>query len=259
MKRYDWISDSSGCIVRRPKDLLRLLCVGFLRLANLVSTCGKYDMPSLSCELEEPPDYIALYDHPSEYTRTDKTAVAFYLYDEVFDGQNGLYNAIKYCNQKQLSEFKERFSEVRCIISPDISLFGDFHVIEGLHRIFRARIISLWFAFEIGCAVIPHIPLITRPYLRHAIDGLEGCKMVAFSTKGYIRQPLERIALIKTVQYVVDRVKPRVIVVYDTCGSNTEAQKLFRYATDRDIKVVVVPNGLKERNIAKALDKGACK
>lgn len=85
-----------------------------------------------------------------------------------------------------------------------------------------------------------------------ALDGLEDCHVVAFSTKGYVDNPLEREILKQIVQLTVDTLDLHTIVVYDVCKDNHAVEDIFAYALERGIKVVVPMNTLKERNIAKA-------
>ena len=41
------------------------------------------------------------------------------------------------------------------------------------------------------------------------------------------------------------------IIVYDVCATNAKALKIFKYATERGIEVVIPDNMLKQRNAAK--------
>ena len=87
---------------RTPKDLRKLLNLSYLRYTNKTHAAGIHDLPALSCNTSVLPDYIALYNHPADYHHTPLTAVAFYLYDNEFDGKDGLYNAIYYDDAKRL-------------------------------------------------------------------------------------------------------------------------------------------------------------
>ena len=249
MKRFTRVVHENGLIEVIPIDFYDKLCLGQLRYTNLTTTHGRFELPEIPCNLDTPPDYIALYSQPCEYAKTKRTAVAFYQFDNIFDGKDGLYNAIRYNDAKRLELFKQRFSGVRCFISQDISLFGDVHIIENLHRIYRSRVVSLWLIHELGAAVIPHIPLLFSDYMKHAFDGLDNCSTVAFSTKGYVTGQIERELLTNTIRYAVDRLNLKLIVVYDTCGDGGETvRELFRYAIDRGVEVAIPNNSLKLRN-----------
>lgn len=75
------------------KDMMRLLNLNYLKLTNRTFSSGSADMPRIDCNIAVLPDFIALYSEPGLYRKTKKTAVAFYEYDSVFDGKNGLYQA----------------------------------------------------------------------------------------------------------------------------------------------------------------------
>jgi len=233
---------------RTPEDLRKLLNLSYLRYTNKTRACGPHDLPALSCNPPILPDYIALANHPGDFHRTPFTAVAFYLYDNEFDGEHGLYNAIYYGNERRQQYFKDRFEGVKFFISPDMSQFGDVDDLENHYRIKKSRVISIWLAMELGAVVIPHITFPTLESIDFSLDGLEDCSTVAFSTKGYVNDPVERAILEESVRYTVDRLNLKSIVVYDVCATNGNALEIFKYATDRGIEVVIPNNMLKERN-----------
>ncbi len=80
-------------------------------------------------------------------------------------------------------------------------------------------------------------------------SGIEKCSVVAFSTKGHIREREERELLIKAVKYSVDNLPLKTIVVYSVCGNDATSLELFQYAIDRGIKIVIPNNSLRERNM----------
>ena len=56
---------------------------------------------------------------------------------------------------------------------------------------------GLWFAIEMGAVVIPSITVPTPASVSFALDGLENCQVVAFSTKDYVNDVRERQTLKK--------------------------------------------------------------
>lgn len=97
--------------------------------------------------------------------------------------------------------------------------------------------------------VIPHISFPTLVCIDFALDGLEDCSVVAFSTKGCVRDEPERTILIEAVRYTVDSLPNlRSIVVYDVCADDSCALQIFAYAIEEGVEVVVPGNMLKERN-----------
>lgn len=255
MKKYEYHINEYGERVKVPKDLKKLLNLQYLRLANKTCSAGRHDLPELRCNTEVIPDYIALYNHPADYHKTQNTAVAFYLYDDGFDGINGLYNAIYYNNEKLLKQYKERFQGVKFFIAPDYSQLGDLDDIENNYRIKKARIVSLWLTLELGAIVIPNITYPTIDSLWFYLNGLESCNVVAFSTMGYVDDEVERAFLTEAVKITVDALPLKTIVIFDICGDNEAVNDIFAYARDKGIKIVVPDNIMKLRNSARKLER----
>ena len=127
------------------KELTKLLNLNYTKFSNRTKSVGENDFPELICKTKVYPDYLALYSETSKYHETDFTCVCFYQYDDEFDGKDGLFNAIYYGVEERLKYFKKRFEGVRFVITPDQSELGDVHRIENDYRIFKSRIIGLWF------------------------------------------------------------------------------------------------------------------
>ena len=104
---------------------------------------------------------------------------------------------------------------------------------------------------ELNAVVIPFITAPTPESVEFALDGLERCSVVAFSTKGYVDNPIERGVIKELVRLTVDTLDLKTIVVYDVCSTNDAVEDIFSYAKERGIEIVVPANALKERNSAK--------
>ena len=158
MKRSTYkILKSDGTSSRQSSDMYRLLNHNIQKLLNQTERTGEYGLPVLYCNSDSYPDYLALYNQPGDYHKTQNTGVCFYLYDKAFDGIHGLFNAIYYGDQKLLKFYKSRFHGVKYFISPDYSLFGDIQKIENLERLWKARIVAIWFILELHAVMIPNI------------------------------------------------------------------------------------------------------
>lgn len=117
--------------------------LGFLDLLRGNPCCGLWNLPNIICRTRTFPDYIALYSQPGDYARTPNTAVSFAQFDNVIDGPDGLYQAIRYDQKDQLQKFKERFRGAAYIITPDISQFVDAPLWLNLENLAHARIVGL--------------------------------------------------------------------------------------------------------------------
>lgn len=237
------------------KDLKRILNLNYLDLTNLTYKIGKYDLPSISCPNIEYIDYIALYGQPQDYFKTKNTIISFYQYDTKFDGINGLFNAIYYNDSKLLNKYKERFKGCKIFISPDYSQCGDIENIENIHRIFKARVVSLWFTVEIGSLVIPNITYSSKKSFEYIFDGLENCETIAFSTKGSMKKGKQKDLLIASIKKAVDRLNPKTIIVYSVSINDKKILEIFKYAIDRNIRIIIPNNALRERNIERSDNK----
>ena len=236
--------------MKRNDNLIRLLNLSYLNFTNKTVSSGVMDLPSIQCDVKVFPDYIALYSEKSLYHKTNRTSVAFFQFDEDFDGKHGLFWAIYYNVEERLQYFKERFKGVRYIIIPDFSELGDIHKIENNYRLFKGRIIGLWFMFEIGSVVIPNITFPTEESVGFALDGYEKSSVVAISTKGHMDDPVENLRLRTNIRLTVDKLPMlKTIIVYDVCSTNDATQETFSYAIERGIKIVIPDNTLKCRNI----------
>ena len=231
-------------------DLRKKLNLNYLRYTNLTHAAGKHDLPALVCNTEVYPDYIALSGYPAQYHKTALTAIGYWEYDERFDGYEGLFNAIYYDQEDLLERYRSRYAGVRFFFTPDYSQFGDVSDLEENYRLLKARVVGIWLAMELGAVVIPFITVPTPQSVGFALDGLENCSVVAFSTKGYVNDPVEREIIKELVRLTVDTLDLRAIVVYDVCSTNDAVDDIFSYAKEKGIEIVVPANALKERNVA---------
>ena len=257
MKRRKKVTLPDGSAGYEDIDLRKKLNLNYLRYTNLTHAAGKHDLPALACNTEVLPDYIALSGYPSQYHKTPLTAVGFWEYDEKFDGYEGLFNAIYYEREDLLERYCKRYEGVRFLFTPDYSQLGDVSDIEEHYRLLKARIVGIWFAMELGAVVIPFITVPTPDSIEFALDGLEGCSVVAFSTKGYVGDPVERGIIKELVRLTVDTLDLKAIVVYDVCSTNAAVDDIFSYAAEKGIEIVVPSNALKERNAARREERHA--
>ena len=243
------VTFEDGMCMRIPMDMCHLLNYNILKLLNRAHRCGILDMPELHCDTKVFPDHLALYKEKSQYTASPMTAVCFYSFDIEFDGKDGLFWAIYFDDKSRLSYFKKRFEHVRFIISPDYSVFGDIHKIENLYRIFRARIVALWFSLELHKVVIPNISYTDAEGFSTYFSGLEKCSVIAMSAKSHVRYASERSLFKSAVRYAVDNLPLKTIVVYSACGKDETCLKLFDYALDNGVKIIIPDNTLRNRNM----------
>lgn len=235
--------------MKNKSDLKKKLNYNQLELTNKTFYSGELDFPEVRCDLAELPDYIALYSQPSDYHRTNRTAVSFYDYDNKMDGQHGLCNAIRYKNKKDLQYFKNRFHDIKVFFMPDYSIFGDIPAYENYHRLGRAREVALWLTLENDSLVIPNIAASSMHDFRFIFDGYEHVTVAGISTKSKLSNIDDKKLLQETINEAIIRMPSlSTFVVYDVTADNTEANILFANARKQGINVVIPDNQLKIRN-----------
>lgn len=228
-----------------------LLNLNFTHLTNKTRSFGEDDLPALYCNVRVYPDFLALSGEPGLFHATNHTCVCFYEHDEEMDGIHGLYPAIYYNDVKLLEYYKRRFEGVKYCITPDFSECGDIHQIENKHRVFRSRLIGLWFIHEIGSVAIPNIMFPHISKLQYCLTGLDDCSVVAFSTKGYVRNKEERAVLQQAVEETTRSLNLKAIIVYDTCGDNSTVDEIFAYPREKGVEIITPINTLKHCNMRK--------
>ena len=234
-----------GCCL---KNLRKLLNLNFTDVTGKTYAVGKYDLPYITAKITKYPDYIALYDEKNNYRRTDKTCVSFYNYDVAFDGLLGIYNAIYYDVDELKSFYRDRFTGVKYFIAPDYSLCGDINHIENLHRLFRARIASVWLTLELNAMVIPNITYSEPKIFPNMLDGMENCEVVAFSTKGLRNNEKCLETMKNALKYTVDNLKKlRTIMIYTLSKNDEKIRSWFDYAVQHGIKLIIPDN--RSRNL----------
>lgn len=226
---------------------LRKRNLSFLNLVDRsLTTDDEYQFPELSCDIHMLPDYIAMSSQPHLFHNTSRTAVGFWEYDRRFNNPRGLTAALYWDDKKQLERYKQRFSGVKYIFTPDYSVVEDMPACLEYSYVYFSRIVALWLMTEVGTTVIPTVSASTIERLAVALLGLDNCNVIAISTKGYLRNSTEKGYLREMVRYVVDHKQLDSIVVYDTCSSEDEVYDIFEYALEHNINIDVPLNSYRE-------------
>jgi len=250
MLKYKFNNLTSSFNGEDEEDLKDRLNLKFMDLINKTICCGTYDIPKVLSPKHVNIVYLALYSDKYEYNKTNNTCVCFYEYDKVFDSNKGLFNAIINNDRKLLNKYKERFKDVLYFISPDYSLCGDIPEGINIYNIFKSRLVSLGLTLLLDKLVIPNITYASRKSFTYMIDGLEECSVVAFSTKGSLKNIEQEQLLLEAIKYTVDHLHNlKQIILYDVSTDNSNTIKLFDYPISKGIEVLIPNNLLKNRNI----------
>lgn len=244
-------SENENCFVDSKKGIKRKLNLNYTKWSNMTYPVGDRDMLMMTSPKRVNIDYLALYSKPSEYRMTEHTAVCFFEYDNVFDGKNGLWNAIYYGDGKLLNKFKERFKGVKYFIMPDYSQFGDGLDTMNAYNANRARIVATWLSVECDAICIPLITYANEKSFEYIFDGLESCEVVSFSLKGSLIKENQLDLLEKAIDLTLERLPLlKQIIVYSVSSNDSRVYGIFQKAADKNIEILIPNNLLKERNAA---------
>lgn len=236
-----------GKETRTPVKLTGKLNYNIADLLNQ-SFLNEYDLPIHHCDPDIYPDFIALNSEPAKYHETPLTAVAFYTYDQSFDKIDGLFNAIYYNRRSLLAKYEKQYKDVTFVIAPDYSMFDDIWQFENNYRLFKTRVVMLWFVLVINAVVIPNVPYLASNKLPVYLSGFEDCTVMCFSTKSHVRYEDDKKRIVEAVHYVVDHFPLKVILVYSVCGKDSTSLELFEYALSKGIDVRIIDNTMRRRN-----------
>lgn len=235
------------------KDMIKKLNLNYTTLTSRTIKEPVENFPLITNKFfpELMPEYLVLYSEKSLYGM-EKSAVCFYLFDDEFNGQHGLWCSIYYNNKKDLNYYYERFANVKIFIEPDISQVDCIEIIENKYRIFQNRIMSLWFIHQINAWVIPNITFAGRYSFEYMLLGIEECEVVAFSLKGSMKHSNDMEEYIDAIKYTVDHMrKLKAIIVFSTSKYDEKVLGYFKYASDRGIHIFIPNNTQKIINSKK--------
>ncbi len=135
-------------------------------------------------------------------------------------------------------------------------MFDDIWLFENNYRLFKTRIVMLWFVLVIKAVVVPNVPYLDTNKLPLYLSGFEKCTVMCFSTKSHVRYKDDRKRIRDNVKYAVDTFPLKTILVYSVCGRDSTSLELFDYALSKGIDVRIIDNTMRRQN-QRNLRKGA--
>ena len=223
-------------------------------IMNRMEESVKYGLPMIGDFHDEYPDYIALFNHPAEYNKTDDTCVGFYIGDLYFDDIDGLYQAIIYKDIELLRYYKYRLKDINYFIAPDYSSFGNFRLCTLIHQLEKQAVVMGWLVLELNAIVYPNLTYGLKSSFEMCFGIIYKGSNVAISLKGCSTG--ENATLLKeAVKYYVDNKFPKAIIAYSVACDKT-TYELLQYAIGKGIKVYVVDNTLRLRNLRRLSNNG---
>lgn len=219
-------------------------------LTNKTTKNNSKELPDIGCFIDIVPDFIALISEPSLYNLTNKTCVAWFKDDSIFDTIDGLYNAIIYKDIELLKYYKYKYKDIKIFISPDYSLYGDFDKTVILNNLRKQLVVSLWLIFELDAIVIPLMTYSNEESLDWCFEHIMQDSVVAVSLKGVMNEP-EKSLFIKALKKLIDTRHPKSLIVYSVSKDETTKEMLENeYKNKMDVHII--DNTLLRRNRGKA-------
>ena len=215
-------------------------------LTNKTTKNNPYELPDIACFANVVPDFIALVSEPSLYNLTNKTSVAWFKDDSIFDTIDGIYNSIIYKDIQLLKYYKDRFKDVKIFISPDYSLYGDFDKITILNNLRKQIVVSLWLIFELDAIVIPLMTYSNEESLNRCFEQIMRSSIVVISLKGVMNEH-EKSLFIKALKKLIDTRHPKSLIVYSV-SKDEHTKEMLDYAYKNNVEVYIIDNTLLRRN-----------
>ena len=168
---------------------------------------------------------VVLPDHLIPYSKVDRSDpdknvfVHFYQDDYIFDGTYGIWNALLYDRQFKKGFCFEKLKNVKGIICPDYSIYGDMPKDQKIWNVGRSRRIGSYFN-RIGIPAIPNAHWLDPESYEYCFAGLRKNSVIAVSTLGCLRSNLDRSLFMPGLHYLFENYKPTVLILYGSLTSD---------------------------------------
>lgn len=129
----------------------------------------------------------------------------------------------------------------------DYSLYGDFDEETILHNIKKSIVVYLWLTFECDAIVFPLMTYGDEDSLSWCFEHILKNSNIVISLKG-VTSGENEVLFRKALKVLVDTRNPKTLIVYSVC-SDEKSYSMLDYAITKGIKVILVPNTLKSRNL----------
>lgn len=116
-------------------------------------------------------------------------------------------------------KYLDTMRKAKGVILPDFSIFRDMPLVQQNWNIYRSRALGVWLETQ-GIEVIPNIRWADNRTHETCCLGIEEKSTIAVGTHGVIKKLEERDFFIQGLDYVVDRLNPKNIVIYGATPKN---------------------------------------
>lgn len=208
-------------VLKKPSDIKDVF--GAFLVENAQFSKGKYDMPVVRSNIDELPTSLFSYQKvgKKKLELQPKTALHFYVYDYIFDGEHGVWNALI-----RGTEFARGFNLGKLegfdyIIVPDFSLYMDMPVEWQIWNVYRGRVVAHALQ-ELGYKVIINVRWTDETSYEFCFEGIEEGSIIAVGSYGCSKERIDRALFDNGLEEAIKRLRPKSIIIY---GSLTNTAK----------------------------------
>ena len=143
-------------VLKKPSDIKDVF--GAFLVENAQFSKGKFDMPVVRSNIDELPTSLFSYQKvgKKKLELPAKTALHFYVYDYIFDGEYGVWNALIRGSEFARGFNLEKLEGFDYIIVPDFSLYMDMPIGWQIWNVYRSRVVA-YALQELGYKVIINV------------------------------------------------------------------------------------------------------
>ncbi|MBQ3418575.1 MAG: DUF4417 domain-containing protein [Erysipelotrichaceae bacterium] len=216
--------------LKKPSDKKDVF--GAFLVENAQFTLGKYDMPIVRSNVDELPSALFSYQRAGSNQKeiASGTALHFYVYDYLFDGEYGVWNSLI-----RGVEFKRGFNLNKLerfdyIITPDYSLNGDMPIEWQIWNVYRSRVVTIALQ-ELGYKVIVNVRWAYEESFDFCFAGIDKGSIVAVGSYGCSKNWTDKNLFDDGLNELIIRVKPKAIIIY---GTLTDSAKVILKKHNQD-------------------------
>ena len=190
---------------------------GAFLVENAQFSKGKYDMPVVKSNIDELPTSLVSYQRigKKKLDLPPNTALHFYVYDYIFDGEYGVWNALIRGIEFAKGFNLEKLNGFDCIIVPDYSLYLDMPIEWQIWNIYRSRVVA-YSLQELGFKVIINVRWTDEASYEFCFEGIEEGSVVSIGSHGCSKELADRKLFESGLEEMIRRIKPKKIIIYGT-------------------------------------------
>ena len=142
---------------------------------------------------------------------------------------------------KRLSQFEKRFEPIDFLVLPDYSTFSNLPLWQQKEAVGKIALCGAFCKRFSTKAILPNVPFGKPSSFEFCTEWLEEGTDLFINVAGMVREKEDRYNTQQFIKYLVDNIKPRLIVAY-TYSNRKSNERLFEYAVKNSVKVWVPNN-----------------